>query len=387
MGMSPRKVCVPVTSRGNYGKFKSVMRAIQDHNGLELQVIVGGGALLHKYGDFVEDGYLDEFEVDVRLYFLLEGENPITMGKSTGLALTEFTTAFNTLEPDIVLTIADRFEEIAVATAASFQNIPLAHIEGGEISGSVDESIRHAVTKLSHLHFPASEKAAERIHKLGEPEDSIFRVGATSLDVINNLDLEDFHPVAEDLKNKGVGADIDWEDDYLLVIQHPITTEYEKNREYVEETIEAVDRLERPTTWLWPNMDAGADGVSKGIRVYRETREQHHIRWYTSLPIEQYAKVLYNAGCIVGNSSSGIRESAYLGVPAVNIGDRQAGRQRGSNVTDVPHDSESIEEAILAQLDHGRYEPEEIYGNGRAGEKIAEVLSEYDFDVQKQLSF
>ncbi|MCS4198101.1 UDP-N-acetylglucosamine 2-epimerase [Salinibacter ruber] len=385
--MSQSKICVPVTTRGNYGKFKSVMQAIVEHPGLELQLLVGGGALLHKYGDFVEDGELGGFEVESSLYFLLEGENPITMAKSTGIALTEFTTAFNSLKPDVVLTIADRFEELAIATAASFQNIPLAHLEGGEVSGSVDESIRHAITKMSHLHFPASEKAAERIQKLGEPADSVYPVGATSLDVINNLDMDDMESVESELRDKGVGGSVNLHQDYLLVIQHPVTTEYEKNREYIDETIQAIDDLEMPTVWLWPNMDAGSDAVSKGIRVYREHSNQEHIRWYTSLPIEKYGKVLYNSACIVGNSSSGIRESSYLGVPAVNIGNRQQGRHRGSNVVDVPHNCQEIKAAISQQLDHGRYPPDDVYGDGNSGDQVAEILSDYEFSIQKQLTF
>lgn len=382
-----RQVCFPITTRGNYGKFKPVMKAVREHPDLELQLVVAGGALLHKYGDFVEDGKLGTFDVDKKIYFLLEGENPITMAKSTGIALTEFTTVFNDLAPDVVVTIADRFEELAIGTAASFQNIPLAHIEGGEVSGSVDESIRHAITKMSHLHFPSTANAAERIRKLGEREETIFDVGSPSIDVISELDLDDLAPVEEDLRDKGVGADIDLLDDYLLVIQHPITTEYESNRRYIDETISAIDDLEIPTVWLWPNMDAGSDAVSKGIRVYREQNEQEFIRFFTSLPIEQYAKILYNAQCIVGNSSSGIRESAYLGVPSVNIGNRQNGRERGENVLDVPHSAEAIKDAIRRQLGHGRYESETIYGSGNAGQRIADVLAEFEFDIQKQITY
>lgn len=382
-----RKICVPVTSRGNYGKFKPVMQAIQSHPDLELQLIVGGGALLHKYGDFVEDGKLDEFEVDQTIYFLLEGENPITMAKSTGIALTEFTTAFETLDPDVVMTIADRFEEIAIAAAASMQNIPLAHIEGGEVSGSVDESIRHAITKMSHLHFPSTERASERVRMLGEPEENIFTVGTPSLDVIRNMDLDYLEPVIDDLKEKGVGSEIDLRNEYLLVIQHPVTTEYEQNRRYIDETIAAIDDLELPTVWLWPNMDAGSDAVSKGIRIYREQNEVDHIRWFTSLPLEQYGKLLNNCACIVGNSSSGIRESSYLGVPSVNVGNRQMGRERGRNVVDVPHDAERIKDAIVDQVNHGPYEPDDIYGNGESGAEIAEVIAEFDFNIQKQISF
>lgn len=385
--MSKLKVCIPVTSRGNYGKFKSIMREIDKNPALELQLIVGGGSLLQKYGDFVNEGELAGFEVDLSIYFIVEGENPVTMAKSTGLALTEFTTAFKTLQPDVVLTIADRFEELAIAAAATFQNIPLAHIEGGEISGSIDESLRHAITKLSHLHFPASETAAERISNLGEPDDSIFPVGATSLDILENIDLSDTERLETELRNRGVGGDISLTEDYLLVIQHPVTTEYQHNRKYTEETIDAIDKLDIPAIWLWPNMDAGTDGVSKAIRVYREHNDSDHIRWYTSLPIEQYGKILYNSSCIVGNSSSGIRESAYLGVPAVNIGNRQAGRQRGENVIDVSYDSTQILSAIESQVEHGKYESADIYGNGDSAEMIVDILIEYEFEIQKRLEF
>lgn len=382
-----RRVCFPVTTRGNYGKFKPVMKAVKQHSDLELQLIVAGGALLHKYGNFVENDHLGEFDVDKKIYFLLEGENPITMAKSTGIAMTEFTSAFENLEPDIVMTIADRFEELAIATAAAFQNIPLAHIEGGEVSGSVDESIRHAITKMSHLHFPSTKDASNRIRKLGEPRENIFNVGTPSLDVISKLDLNDIESIEHDLKDKGVGADINLDEEYLLVIQHPVTTEYEHNRRYIDETIEAIDELQIPTIWLWPNMDAGSDAVSKGIRVYREQNDQDFIRFFTSLPLEQYAVILNNATCIVGNSSSGIRESAYLGVPSVNIGNRQDGRQRAENVIDVPHRSSAIKGAISDQMEHGPYESSDIYGNGNAGEKIAQVLAEFEFEIQKQITY
>lgn len=385
--MSMRRVCFPVTTRGNYGKFKPVMRAVKSHSELELHLIVAGGALLHKYGDFIENGRLGEFEVDKKVYFLMEGENPITMAKSTGIALTEFTSVFENIDPDIVMTIADRFEELAIGTAAAFQNIPLAHIEGGEVSGSVDESIRHAITKMSHLHFPSTERAAKRVAKLGEPSESIFNVGTPSLDVISKLELNNVKSLETDLRNKGVGAKIHLRDDYLLVIQHPVTTEYGRNRRYIDETIKAIDDLERPTVWLWPNMDAGSDAVSKGIRVYRERNEQDFIRFFTSLPLEQYAVLLNNASCIVGNSSSGIRESAYLGVPSVNIGNRQNGRQRAENVVDVPHDANDIKRAIINQAENGSYESSVIYGNGNSGERIADILASFEFNIQKQITY
>jgi len=363
------------------------MEAIKSHPDLDLQLIVGGGSLLHRYGNFVENQKLDQFEVDMSLYFLLEGENPLTMAKSTGIALTEFATAFDTLDPDVVITIADRFEEVAIATAAAMQNIPLAHIEGGEVSGSVDESIRHSITKMSHLHFPSTERAARRIVNLGEPEENVFTVGTPSLDVIADLNLESIAPLSREINNMGVGSEVDLCEEYLLAIQHPITTEYENNRRYIDETIEAIDGLDIPTVWLWPNMDAGADAVSKGIRVYREQNNPKNVRWLTSLPIEKYGKLLNSAACIVGNSSSGIRESSFLGVPSVNIGNRQKGRERGENVIDVSHEADQIKRAILQQLEHGRYKPEFIYGKGESGQQIASRLASFEFEIQKHISF
>jgi len=384
----PRKVCVCLTSRGNYAKMKSVMRLIQANPALELQVIVGGSLVLEKYGKVLESKLVDEFPIDYTINFVIEGETPQTMAKSSGLAVIEFASALGNLRPDVVVVIADRFECLAITMAATYMNIPVAHVEGGEVSGSIDESIRHAITKMSHLHFPASDEAAQRIERMGERPDTIFRVGSTSFDVLNQLDLDSLEGVRELQQTAGVGSEVDLKPgSYLVVIQHPVTTEYENNLAHVNETLEAVDALAIPTIWLWPNMDAGSDGLSKGIRLFREARHPAHIHFFKSLPIELYGPLLKNAGCLVGNSSSGIREAAFLGTPTVNIGTRQQGRQRGENVIDVPNERQQIAEAIRRQLDHGSYPPADIYGDGAAAEKIVSVLSTFVFSIQKQATY
>jgi UDP-hydrolysing UDP-N-acetyl-D-glucosamine 2-epimerase len=385
--MNRRKVCIIITTRGNYAKMKSVMRHISETPELELQLVVGGGAILPKYGNIMGSLNGRELKIDRTIHFLVEGENPVTMAKSAGLALIEFTTVFENLKPDVVFVIADRFECLPIAMAASYMNIPVAHVEGGEVSGSIDESIRHAITKLAHIHFPATRKAAERIRMLGEDEHTIFPVGSTSLDVIEDLDLNDLSPVIALQGKAGVGSILDLGKPYLLVLQHPVTTEYEENLSHVSETVKAINSLRMNTVWIWPNMDAGSDGISKGIRVFREDKKPEYVHFFKSLPIEHYAPLLRNAACIVGNSSSGIREAAFLGVPSVNLGSRQKGRERGENAMDVDYDCREIEEAIRRQVQHGPYPPNHLYGDGKAGLKIVKIIKEFEFRIQKTLAY
>ena len=385
--MRKRKICIVITTRGNYAKMSSVMGSIVACPELELQLIIGGGLLLPKYGFNVEERIGRRFHIDRSIHFLVEGETPVTMAKSAGLALSDFTTAFDDLEPDFVVVIADRFECLPIAMAASYMNVPVAHVEGGEVSGSIDESVRHAVTKMSHVHFPATAGAAKRIERLGEDPATIFTVGCTSLDVVRTLDLTDLSGVMEMQRGVGVGDQVDLTKPYLLVIQHPVTTEYDQNLAHVNETIAAVEASGMGVVWIWPNMDAGSDGISKGIRILRETKNPKNFHFFKSLPIEHYATLLNNAACIVGNSSSGIREAVFLGVPSVTVGTRQAGRERGKNVVEVPYDRDAILVALRRAVAHGRYEPDYLYGDGTAGGRIAEILRTVQVQPQKRITY
>jgi GDP/UDP-N,N'-diacetylbacillosamine 2-epimerase (hydrolysing) len=383
-----KKICVIITTRGNYAKMKSVMCCIETHPLLELQVILGGMVVLEKYGRILNTPGGQELKVDRQIHFVIEGESPVTMAKSAGIAVSEFATAFENLKPDIVMVIADRFECLPIAMAASYMNIPVAHIEGGEVSGSIDESIRHSITKLAHVHFPASLGAASRIERMGEDPNTIHAVGATSIDVLSEITVEDLLPIKEFQKNWGLGSNIPLiPGKFIIVIQHPVTTEYEKNYDNINETIKAIEDLKMPTAWIWPNMDAGSDGINRGIRWYRERNKPEHIHFFKSLPIELFGPLLNNTACIVGNSSSGIREAAFLGTPCVNVGTRQNGRERGRNVIDVGYDSQEILEAIGAQLAHGKFESDHIYGNGMSGNKIVDILSTIEFNMQKQITY
>jgi GDP/UDP-N,N'-diacetylbacillosamine 2-epimerase (hydrolysing) len=386
--MKKRKICIVLTTRGNYAKMKSVMALIQEAPDLELQLVIGGMVVLEKYGRILQTFENGESLVARRINFVIEGENLATMSKSSGLAIIEFANAFEELKPDIVLVIADRFECLPIAMAAAYMNIAVAHIEGGEVSGSIDESIRHAITKLSHIHFPASQEAAERIKRMGEDESTVFHVGGTSMDIIRQLDLEDLDPVRSYQKEWGMGPLIDIEPNkYLVLIQHPVTTEYEHNFEHINETIAVLRELKMPTLWIMPNMDAGADGINKAVRRLREHESPNYAHFFKSLPIEYYAPVLKNAACILGNSSSGIREAAFLGTPTVNIGSRQNGRERGKNVIDVGYNRTEILSAVKHQIKHGPYEPDHLYGDGYSAEKIIEVLRKQKISIQKAITY
>ena len=386
--LNKRKICVVLTTRGNYAKMKSVIRGIQDDPALELQILLGGMVVLEKYGRILNTPEGQCLPVMRTINFVIEGESLSTMSKSAGLAMIEFSTAFDDLKPDVVVVIADRFECLPIAMAAAYMNIPVAHVEGGEVSGSIDESIRHAITKLSHMHFPASREAAQRIERMGEDPATIFPVGGTSMDAIRELNLDDLEPVRKYQRDFGMGPMIDLiPGKYLALIQHPVTTEYEENMIHIRETIDALEALSMPTVWILPNMDAGSDGINKAIRQFRESRQPHYIHFFKSLPIECYASLLKNAACLLGNSSSGIRESAFLGTPSVNIGSRQHGRERGHNVIDVGYDHQEIVAAVKQQLQHGPYAPDHVYGDGYAAQKIVEILRGIQFKVQKTITY
>ena len=223
---------------------------------------------------------------------------------------------------------------------------------------------------------------------MGENESTVFLVGGTSIDIIRQLDLDDLTPVKSYQKEWGMGPLINIEPrKYLILIQHPVTTEYEHNFEYINETITVLRELRMPTLGLCLNMDAGADGINKAVRRLKDRESPDYIHFFKSLPIECYAPVLKNAACILGNSSSGIREAAYLGTPTVNIGSRQNGRARGRNVIDVGYNKAEILKAVKYQIKHGPYEPDRLYGDGYAAEKIVKILRKQKISIQKTITY
>jgi len=380
-----RKVAVVVTARPSYARVKTALAALETHPDIELQLVVAASALLERYGSASSVMEKDGFRIASRVFMLLEGETPQTSAITTGLGLVEMASVFENLKPDVVVTIADRFETLATATAAAFMNIPLVHLQGGEVTGSVDEKVRHAVTKLADLHFVATEKARERVIRMGEEPDRVFMTGCPSIDLaaqVARTPGNGFDPFAF-----GVGPILDLSESYLVVMQHPVTTEHALAKEQALETLYAVRDLGFPALWFWPNPDAGSDGTSKAIRWFREHESPANIHFFRNFPPETFLRLLNRCSCIIGNSSAAVRECAFLGVPAVNIGTRQEGRERGCNVLDAPHDRRRIEEAARIQLGRGRFPSDPVYGDGKAGGRIAELLARVPLSVEKRLAY
>jgi UDP-hydrolysing UDP-N-acetyl-D-glucosamine 2-epimerase len=378
-----RKVCVAVASRANYARIKTALEAIEQHPDLELQLVAGASLVLERFGNALEVLTMDGFAPDATIRFIIEGETPATMAKSTGLGLLELPTVFELLQPDIVVTVADRFETIATAVAASYMNIPVAHTQGGEISGSIDESVRHAVTKLAHVHFPATELSAQRVIGMGEDPAWVFNVGCPSIDLVARTDLGLRRDVLEQFG--GAGEPVDPEKPFLLVMQHPVTTEYGHGMDQINQTLEAVAQLGMQALVFWPNVDAGSEDVAKGIRTFRELGRAHGFHFFRNLPPEVFVKLMAHCSCMVGNSSAALREGSFLGTPAVTIGSRQRGRERGPNLVEVEHDTEEIADAVRDQAAHGPYERSYVFGDGTAGKRIADVLAVARPQVQKRL--
>ncbi len=381
-----RKICVVVASRANYGRVKSVMTAIKNHPDLELQLIISGSMLLDRYGNAVDVVEEDGFHPDKKIYYMLEGESLSTQAKSTGMGIIELSTAFQELNPDVVVTVADRFETMATAIAACYMNIPLAHIQGGEITGNIDETVRHAITKLAHYHFPATEESKERLIKMGEEEWRVKKTGCPSIDTLTRQDFS-LDVCREYIVHSGVGHSLDVDKPFVVMIQHPVTSEYEEGYSQVMKTLEALERLDEQKLVLWPNIDAGSDKVSKALRVFMRRHANLPFRFYKNFPPEVYNAILANALCVVGNSSSFIRECSYLGTPAVLVGDRQKGREHGENVVFTDYDTQEILCMLKKQLLHGKYEKQQIYGDGHAGERIAEYLATVELNINKRMTY
>ncbi|WP_152468024.1 UDP-N-acetylglucosamine 2-epimerase [Vibrio sp. THAF190c] len=384
--MNKIKVCVVVASRANYGRIKYVLKAVQDNPAMELQLIVGASTLLDRFGKAINIIKEDGFNPVKALHYIVEGETLLTQAKSTGMGIIELSSALDELSPDFVISVADRFETMATAVSASYLNIPLIHVQGGEVSGNIDDRVRHAITKLADFHFVATEKSRDRVIRMGEKPSNVFNYGCPAMDVIANSDTH----ISNEIMSKygGVGQDIDWDKPYILMIQHPVTTSYGDGLEQVTATLKALIKFENyQKVVLWPNSDAGGEDVSKGIRVFRENNMKSNFHFYKNFSAEDFIRVLANASCAVGNSSSFLREGAFLGVPCVSIGDRQNMREHSDNVDFCSYNTNDISEAISLQLKHGKYEQSDLFGDGNAGERIVREISNLKYEVLKGIEY
>lgn len=379
-----RKICVVLVDRANYGRLKPIMQAIAARPELELQVLAAGTMVLERFGQPVNVVREDGFHIDGEAYIELEGSTPATMAKSVGFGMVDFASEFQRLKPDVVFLNGDRYEVLAASIAAAYMNICIVHIQGGEVSGSIDESARHAITKFAHFHYPATQRAADYILRMGERPDTILGIGCPSSDIGRMLDRR-LEP--EVVNQTGSGAFIDTSRPFLLALFHPTTTEYGGERQQMEQLLESLDELRMPTLLLWPNIDAGSDHISRAIRVFRDRTQASWLRTITNLGLEDYLRVLANTSCAVGNSSSFIRDASYFGTPVVLVGRRQEGREMDLNVAPVPPVTDAIVAALCAQLAHGHYQPSTLYGDGYVSERIADALVNLRPYPQKRLHY
>ncbi len=378
--MKKRKICFVIVNRANYGRIKSLMLRIKNDKNFELQIILSSSTLLKKYGKLDSILKKDGFKISRSFYTHVEGETHSTMTKSTALSLLEISSSLNELKPDIVFTTGDRYETLATAISASYMNIFLCHLQGGELTGSIDENVRHAVTKLSHLHFACTAKSKQRIISMGENPQQVYNVGCPSIDLIKKINFK--QKVNLKKHNFGIGYRVDLNKPYHVVLLHPVTTNY-NNDILINSVLNAIFQLKTQVIWIWPNNDAGANIITRKIRSFREKKKDLKINFYTNFEVEDYLKILNKCKSLIGNSSSGVRESSYLGVPVINIGDRQQGRERSNNIHDVEINSEKILKKINQVSKIKRYPKNLIYGKGDSISKIIKILKKTKLDIKK----
>lgn len=386
-----KKICFFIGSRANYSSIKSLMMEVRDDNDLIFQLVLGSSSILERFGkveDLIEQ---DGFKIDFKFYNNLEGDNPVTMTKSSGLLMIELSSILEILKPDLFVVVGDRYEVMTATITAAYMNIKIAHTMGGEVTGTIDESIRHAITKFSHIHFPSNEDAKQRIIKMGEIPENVFNLGCPRIDLVREIlqnDSTDFLK-ANFKKIKGVyDSDIDFDKPFLLVSQHPVTTEFEDSRNQIKQTLLALNELKIQTVFLWPNSDAGNENISKEIRTFRNKYSPNWLFLYKNLPVEVYVHLMNRTLCLIGNSSSGIREGAFIGTPVVNIGSRQNKRMHGSNVIHCKNEANEIRSKIEHQMKNIKFASEPIYGDGFTSKKMINAIKNlHDISVQKTIHY
>lgn len=382
-----RKVCVVVTARASYSRVKSIMEAIRNHKNLELQVVTTCSANYEEFGNISKIMEEDGFQINEKVYSYVGGYSLACSSQTTGLTLIELSSVLEKLKPDIVITNGDRYETMATAICAAYMNIPLVHMQGGDVTGNIDEKVRHAITKLADIHFATSEMSYKRLILLGENPDKVFMFGCPAIDLVRDvygMKELDFNPF-EKYKNFGNLHTIP--DKYYVVMQHPTTTDTKNARKNYEQTLKAVKKLHAPTFIFYPNADASAQEFHRAIEYFYQENPDLPIHFFYNMKPKDFIEFIYQSACLIGNSSVGIRECAYLGIPVVNVGDREANRQRGYNVIDVGYDADAIYDAVKRWEKQGRPQQSFIYGDGHASQKIADVLATIDLNTQKKLTY
>ncbi len=362
-----RKIFVVIERRADYSRFKPVLEKIKEDPFFELYIVVTGICLLKSHGHDIQNIKNDGFKISSEIkMFKDNGEDSgAEMVRGMSRFMLKIVDELEKVKPDIVLSGFDIGANFAVTIAAAHMNIPVAHIQGGELTGSIDESIRHAMSKFAHIHFPATMLSKKRLIRIGEDPKFIFTVGCSSIDTLLN---------SKKISKKELEKEfnVDFSKPVALMIQHPVTTENNKSDSQIIETIEALKTLKIQSIILFPNNDAGYSGIIKQLKKL-------NVKYYPTLSSTKYSNLLRYVSVLIGNSSSGIHEAATFKTPVVNIGTRQQGRERSSNVIDVGYSKKEIMEAIKKALYDKKFlnsikKIRNPYGIGNSAEKIVKVL-------------
>jgi len=380
-----KNIAVIASSRATYGYKRKLIGLIQKSSKLELQLIVTGMHLVKKYGYSISEIEADEYPVAAKVDMKMGGDEPFEVAASLGVEIQGLAQAFKTLEPDIALVTGDRAEMFAAAVTAVYMNIPVAHIQAGDVSGHIDGSARHAITKLSHIHFASCSDSAERVKRLGEEPWRVFDVGAPQLDSI----IHDKKLSISELKSE-IGIDLGKRT--LLVIQHPVLVESDQAYEQMKVTMDAISELRLQTIIIYPNSDAGG---LEAIRAISEYEALPFIHVYKNINRNVFISLLSHVSALVGNSSCGILEAPCFKLPAINIGNRQRGRMQAGNVINTEVDKNQIKEGILMSLDEEKFRAKlescvNPYGDGKSSRIILEILEGLEINnrlIDKQITY
>jgi len=381
------KVCAVITNRANFARMKSFLLEAKKSKKIILQCVLSGSALSRNYGILSKELKRCKLPISAKCYFLINGYEPLLQAKSTSIAINEFSSAFYNLNPDVVLVVGDRYEVIGAAIASSYMNIPVAHIQGGEVSGNLDESVRHAVTKLSTYHFTTSIKSRNRVIKMGENKKNVFFTGCPGMDLINKKNCNVDNQKLSNLSFTGKTLNLN--EPYIVVVNHPISNLNKKeNTKNIKLLLSALKKIEINKVMFWPNADAYSEMISSEIRSFREAKKyKDDFTFLVNIDPELYIGLLYKADCLIGNSSSFIREGSQMGKPAIILGERQKGREVGKNVIFSNYNQNIIIKKIRLQINKRKFKNEKIYGDGTAGRKIVKIFENIKLELKGQISY
>ena len=381
--MLKKKILMITERRADYSKFRPIIKEIKKSKKLDYQLIVTGSHILSKYGHTIDDIKRDNFKISSILH-MFKKNSPDTgaeMVRAYGRIAIKLADEFERLNPDVILSGFDIGANFIGSVLGAHMNILVAHVEGGEITGTIDESIRHAMTKFSHIHFTSNKIATDRIVKMGENKKYVFTVGNTSLDGILSVKIISKHKLY-----KKYGLDI--KKPFVIILQHTVTSEIVQIDKNFIKTLDAIKELDIQAIVIFGNSDAGSKKIAKLIKNSK-------IKQFLTVPYYDYINLLRNSSALVGNSSSGIIEAPFLKIPSVNIGTRQTGRTRSKSVLDVRYNKSQIKNAILKSVNDKKFlrkikNTQNFYGNGNAAKKIVKILENFDLNkipIQKKMTY